>query len=104
MDKSINPMNGSKQTTRQIEWRFGPNWPGKRCGAKTRNGSKCQKPALKGKSRCHLHGGRAGAPSGERNGAYKHGRYSTEAVATQGQVTARLRALELLGRSVGMFK
>ena len=25
-----------------IEWRFGANWPGERCGAKTRNGTPCQ--------------------------------------------------------------
>ena len=37
--------------------RFGPNWPGKRCLAKTRRGTPCQKAALKGKTRCRLHGG-----------------------------------------------
>ena len=26
-------------------WRFGPNWPGKRCEAKTRKGTPCQRPA-----------------------------------------------------------
>ena len=24
-------------------WRFGPNWPGKRCEAKTRKGTPCQR-------------------------------------------------------------
>ena len=24
-----------------IPWRFGPNWPGKRCEAKTRKGTLC---------------------------------------------------------------
>jgi hypothetical protein len=28
-----------------IEWRFGPDWPGQRCGAKTRRGTACQRPA-----------------------------------------------------------
>jgi len=28
-----------------IEWRFGSNWPGERCGAKTRKGTDCQRPA-----------------------------------------------------------
>ena len=37
--------------------RFGEHWPGLRCGAKTRSGSRCLKPALKGKKRCQLHGG-----------------------------------------------
>ena len=27
-----------------IPWRFGPNWPGKRCEAKTRKGTPCQRP------------------------------------------------------------
>lgn len=45
-------------------WRFGPDWPGRRCGAKTRRGTPCQKPSLKGNARCQLHGGRGGAPSG----------------------------------------
>ena len=37
--------------------RFGPNWPGKRCGAKTRRGTECQRPAYKRNGRCALHGG-----------------------------------------------
>ena len=32
-----------------LEWRFGPNWPGQRCGAKTRSGSPCKRPANKQK-------------------------------------------------------
>ena len=28
-----------------IPWRFGPNWPGKRCEAKTRKGTPCQRRA-----------------------------------------------------------
>ena len=42
--------------------RFGVNWPGKRCLAKTRRGTLCQKPAIKGKGRCQLHGGRSTGP------------------------------------------
>ena len=37
-----------------IEWRFGPNWPGQRCGAKTRRGTPCQCPANKTKDRSPL--------------------------------------------------
>ena len=40
-----------------IEWRFGPDWPGQRCGAKTRRGTACQCPANKKNGRCRLHGG-----------------------------------------------
>ena len=42
--------------------RFGVNWPGKRCLAKTRRGTPCQKPAITGKGRCQLHGGRSTGP------------------------------------------
>ena len=53
-----------------------------RCGATTRNGTRCQRPASTGKARCRLHGGApgSGAPSGIRNGSYKHGRYTREAL------------------------
>ena len=40
-----------------IEWRFGPDWPGQRCGAKTRRGAACLRPANKKNGRCRLHGG-----------------------------------------------
>jgi len=30
-----------------LETRFGPDWPGVRCGAKTKAGGKCQRPAVK---------------------------------------------------------
>ena len=40
-----------------IEWRFGPDWPGQQCGAKTRRGTPCQRPANKKNGRCRLHGG-----------------------------------------------
>ncbi|MDG2403885.1 MAG: HGGxSTG domain-containing protein, partial [Paracoccaceae bacterium] len=33
--------------------------PGQRCGARTRRGTECLKPALKDQNRCQLHGGRS---------------------------------------------
>ena len=42
--------------------RFGPNWPGQRCGAKTRAGMPCKRAAMKGKNRCRLHGGKSTGP------------------------------------------
>ena len=61
-----------------------------RCGAMTRSRSMCQRPAAKGKARCRLHGGApgSGAPTGARNGSYKHGRYTREAL----EETRMLRA------------
>ena len=41
------------------------------CGAKTRSGFACQKPPLKGKKRCRLHGGMS--LSGKDHPNYKHG-------------------------------
>jgi hypothetical protein len=101
--KRINPMSGAIQTPRQIKWRFGPDWPGKRCCAKTRKGTPCQKPALAGKARCQLHGGRAGAPTGVQNGNYRHGQYTTEAVAAHHAAKTRVRALKRLAKTAGML-
>jgi hypothetical protein len=51
-----------------------------RCGAKTRAGSVCRQPAMKN-GRCRLHGGKSpGAPRGERNGNYRHGLRTIDAV------------------------
>jgi hypothetical protein len=48
------------------------------CSAKTKDGSPCRCAPAEGKVRCRSHGGApgSGAPSGEKNGRYKHGRYS----------------------------
>ena len=52
-----------------------------RCLAKTRRGTECQCPAMRGKRRCRLHGGKAtGAPKGNRN-AWKHGMRSERYLA-----------------------
>ena len=42
--------------------RLGPNWPGKRCLAKTRRATLCQKPAIRGRGRCQLHDGKSTGP------------------------------------------
>jgi hypothetical protein len=54
-----------------------------RCGAKTRHGQPCKAPAVTGKRRCRMHGGAtgSGAPTGERNGRYRYGRFTNEAKA-----------------------
>ena len=36
---------------------------------------------MRGKPVCRLHGGKGGGPKGERNGAYRTGRYTAEAKA-----------------------
>ena len=72
-----------------IHTRFGPNWPGIRCLAKTRRGTKCQSAAYKHNGRCRLHGGLstgARTPEGlqrisEAN--IKHGRQTKDELAGQ---------------------
>jgi hypothetical protein len=56
-------------------------------------GNLCQRPAMKGKARCNLHGGApgSGAPRGNRN-ALKHGHYSAAAVEARRMVRALLRS------------
>src|SRR5712664_2109727 len=61
-------------------------WPkslaeARRCGAKTRGargGRPCRSPAMPN-GKCRMHGGQSGGPTGSRNGAYRHGRYTKEA-------------------------
>ena len=67
-----------------------------RCQARTRAGMSCRSHAVRGKRVCRMHGGAAGsgAPTGERNGKFKHGRWSIEARADRAAAHALLRALE----------
>jgi hypothetical protein len=52
-----------------------------RCGAKNRAGMPCQSPAMKDRKRCRIHGGAStGAPRGHRNGNYRDGHWTKEAV------------------------
>ena len=79
--------------------RFGRDWPGKRCLAKTRRGTPCQKAALKGKTRCRLHGGLSTGPrtpEGKARAAAahtKHGRRSREHVEKVKAINAELRRI-----------
>ena len=70
-----------------------------RCGARTRSGGLCKSAPVTGRRRCRMHGGAAGsgAPSGSKNGNYKHGRYTEELQATRRwlrQTTQLLRSLK----------
>ena len=86
-----------------VHTRFGPNWPGIRCLAKTRRGTKCQSAAYKHNGRCR-HGGGARNQEGlqrisEAN--LKHGRQTKDKLAAQRhaakvgrQVMSELKRLE----------
>ena len=79
--------------------RFGPSWPGHRCGAKTRAGGACQNPAIKGRSRCKLHGGKSTGPRTSEGRAKvtvahtKHGRRSRVHMDKVKAINAELRRI-----------
>ena len=84
-----------------VHTRFGPNWPGIRCLAKTRRGTKCQSAAYKHNGRCRLHGGLStGARTLEglkriSEANLKHGRRTKEKLAANrhsADVGRRVRA------------
>jgi hypothetical protein len=51
-----------------------------RSGLRTRAGTTCQSPTIRGRRRCQLHGGLSpGAPTGSRNGNYAGGDWTREA-------------------------
>jgi hypothetical protein len=50
---------------------------------------------------CRLHGGKGGGPKGERNGAYRTGRYTAEAEAERWEMRAVIRELRRLIDSSG---
>jgi len=99
--------------------RFGPDWQGKRCGARTKGGDPCQRPAVARTGRCPNHGGKSTGPRTKEGIARivaaktKHGRLTKEkrleakARAKVGrQIRAELRDIEqelvaygLLGRN-----
>ena len=86
-------------------WRNNPmqsNLPmhlSRRCGARTRNGSACQSPAMTN-GRWRMHGGMSpGAPPGNKN-ALKHGCYTAEAIAWRRDISSQLRLMKTLVRVV----
>jgi glucans biosynthesis protein len=62
-----------------------------RCGARTRGGQPCRQAAVRGRSRCRMHGGAkgSGGPRADRNGNFKHGLHTKEADAIRNVVWAK---------------
>jgi glucans biosynthesis protein len=52
-------------------------------------------PVVKGKKRCRMHGGAkgSGAPRGERNGNYRHGQFTSEAIQERRTLMALVKVL-----------
>ena len=82
-----------------LEWRFGSNWPGERCGAKTRKGTPCQRPANKKNGRCRLHGGASSGPRTEVGRArisaanLRHGKYTKDKLEKRRENAAKGREI-----------
>ena len=80
-----------------------------KCYAKTRFGTACQKPPIKGKSRCRLHGGLSTGPRTAEGKAriaaahYIHGRRSKHYVEMRKKIWAELREIEARMRDDGLI-
>jgi len=112
---SENPLDGERarassancrcQRTLGVETRFGADWPGRRCLAKTRRGTECQKPAIKGRNRCQLHGGASTGPRTVEGHAriaaanFKHGNRTKERLAENKERAAVNRELWFMLRT-----
>ena len=65
-----------------------------------KSGTACQKPPLKGKNRCRLHGGLSTGPRTAEGRAriaaahYRHGRRSKKFVEARAKIWAELRIIE----------
>ena len=65
-----------------------------RCKARSkRTGKPCRAPAVRGWKVCRMHGARGGAPTGERNGNYKHGGRTKEAIASVRETNELIRMI-----------
>ena len=79
------------------------------CLAKTRHGTACQKPPLRGKKRCRLHGGLSSGPRTTEGKAkiaaahYKHGRRSKKFVEMRAKIWKELREIERRMRMDGLI-
>jgi hypothetical protein len=59
-----------------------------RCSATSkRTRQACMAPAVNGWTVCRFHGARGGAPKGKRNGMYRHGLNTQEAMALRRSVS-----------------
>jgi hypothetical protein len=68
-----------------------------RCTAKSkRTKEQCRAPAVRGWTVCRMHGARGGAPTGERNGRYRHGARTQEAIVAVRETNALLRLIRRL--------
>jgi hypothetical protein len=72
----------------------------RRCGARTRSGRRCQSPAMPN-GRCRMHGGLSPGPPKGNSNAFKHGRYTADAIANRREIATLLRAMRALVGTTG---
>ena len=71
-----------------------------RCGARTRDGTPCRSPAMPN-GRCRMHGGMSpGAPMGEANGSYRHGRFTNEAIERRRELNSWIKAMGKMAEEI----
>ena len=79
------------------------------CSATTRSATPCQKPPMKGKKRCRLHGGLSTGPRTAEGKAriaathYKHGKRSKAFTEMRKKIWAELREVEARMRDDGLI-
>ena len=105
----MNKVNHAELIEAGMATRFGPNWPGRRCLAKTRQGTPCRNPAIKGPGRCKLHGGKSTGPRTAAGRARvaaantKHGRRSKAHVERGREINAEIKRITLGLRRDGLI-
>ena len=93
----MNKVNRAELIEAGMATRFGPDWPGTRCVAKTRRDTLCQNPAIRGPNRCRMHGGKSTGsrtPKGKARAATahtKHGRRSKANVEKVREINFELK-------------
>ena len=82
-----------------LNTRSGADWPGQRCGAKTRRGTACQRPADKRTGCCWLHGGASTGPKSAEGRAtiaasnLRHGEFTRAKIAKRKEVAKVAKGL-----------
>jgi hypothetical protein len=63
-----------------------------------RAGTPCQRPAIRGRTRCRLHGGLSpGAPRGFKNGNFRNGNWTADAIAERRWLQTLVRSFATTG-------
>jgi hypothetical protein len=70
------------------------------CARSKRTKEQCRAPAVRGWAVCRFHGAGGGAPKGPRNGNYRHGRFTCEAIAQKQEMSAWIKAMAQFAKQV----